>query len=114
MLERKQNEITDAGFETVKSTIELAKNAKLLWKSRSAEERIEMLKMVLSNPVLDGPSLRYDLKKPFAVLAEMSQKSDWREQLEQLRTDLLSFPLPPWERICKDLNIKFSPDQAVA
>lgn len=39
---------------------------------------------------------------------------NWREQLEQLRTDLLRFPLPPWERICKDLNIKFSPDQAVA
>lgn len=80
MLEQKQHSITDAGFETVESTIELAKQAKTLWLSRSPDERREFLELILSNPVLDGPTLRYEMKKPFAVLAEMAKKEDWRSQ----------------------------------
>ena len=78
MMEQKQHAITDAGFETVESTIELAKQAKTLWLSRSPDERREFLEMILSNQVLNGPTLRYTLKKPFAVLAEMSKKDEWR------------------------------------
>ncbi len=78
MMEQKNLEITDAGFETAKSTIELAKQAKELWLSRSPEERRDFLDSILSNPVLDGPTLRYDLRKPFALLSEMKGLEDWR------------------------------------
>lgn len=81
MLEEKQHSITDAGFETVKSTIGLAKQAKTLWLSRSPDGRREFLELILSNPVLDGPTLRYEMKKPFAALAEMAKKEKWRPLL---------------------------------
>ena len=47
--------INDAGMETVKSILELATNAKSLWKSRPSHERKELLETLLSNPVLDLP-----------------------------------------------------------
>ena len=66
--------IIDSHNRTIKKIIELATNAESLWNSRNAMERVEFLKRVVSNPVLDGPSIRYDLQKPFAVIAQMSGK----------------------------------------
>ncbi len=82
LLEKASHKITDATLENVQSTIELAKNAKTLWKQQSAVERRGLLEDILSNQVLDGPIVRYDLEKPFAVLAEMAQKEDWRSLRE--------------------------------
>ncbi len=82
LLESVNKNITNAGMETVKSTIELAKNAKSLWLKRSPQEKLEFLKMVLSNPVLDVSTVRYDLKKPFATLAKMKGVCDWRSLRE--------------------------------
>ena len=77
-LEEAQVQITDAGIETAKTTIELAKSAKALWNDATVEERMQILKRVLSNPVLDGPTLRYDLKNSVAALAEMAKNLEWR------------------------------------
>ncbi len=77
-LEEAQVQITDAGIETAKTTIELAKSAKTLWNDATVEERMQILKRVLSNPVLDGPTLRYDLKNSVAALAEMATQREWR------------------------------------
>ncbi len=44
----------------------------------NATERHGLLNEVVSNPVLDGPTLRFDLKKPFAVLVKMKGKEEWR------------------------------------
>ena len=38
--------------------------------------------MLLSNPVLDGVTVRYDLRKPFKVLSEMNENSEWRAMRE--------------------------------
>ena len=73
------NEQLDASYlETVRSTLELAKRAKLQWAERSAVEKRRFLELVLSNAQLDGESVRYTLRKPFAVLAEMRGSADWR------------------------------------
>jgi predicted site-specific integrase-resolvase len=50
------------------------------WKERSDRERRDFLNELLSNPRLRGRTVEYDLKKPFAVLAEMAKKQDWRPQ----------------------------------
>lgn len=70
--------IIDSHSRTIKKIIELSTNAESLWNSRSAVEKVEFLKRVVSNPVLDGPTIRYDLQKPFAVLAKMSGNENWR------------------------------------
>ena len=80
LIEQCSNTIIDSHNRTTKKIIELATNAESLWNSRSIVEKVEFLKQVVSNPVLDGPTIRYDLQKPFAVLAEMSQKDEWRSQ----------------------------------
>lgn len=64
-LEGFQNIINGAHIETSKSIIELAINAKSLWKQRSPIERRQLLDMILSN-----------------------QKQNWRSQIDEFRTAL--------------------------
>ncbi len=78
LLEKANLAIHDASCETAQSILELATNAKTLWLSRSAVERREFLSKILSNPVLEGLSVRYELKKPFEVVAKMSGNEEWR------------------------------------
>ena len=72
--------ISDAGMESAKSILELATDAESLWKTRSPQERVQFLKLILSNQVLDGATIRYQLKKPLQTLSEMKGKSDWRTE----------------------------------
>jgi hypothetical protein len=51
------------------------------------------LKKVVSNPVLDGPTIRYDLQKPFEVIAQMSGNENWRSQGDWARTSCARPPL---------------------
>lgn len=70
---------TDGAYlVTARRVLELSKSAKRLWESRSHEERRDLLAKVLQNPLLDGRSVRYDLKKPFRVLSEMRGNEKWR------------------------------------
>ena len=75
-----QEAISDVVMVTVKKVLELAMSAKSLWNMGTPEEKVEYLKMVCSNQLLDGASVRYELKKPFATLAEMKIKEEWRPQ----------------------------------
>ena len=36
-----------------------------------------MLDKLLSNPILDGVTVRFTLRKPFAVLVQMNENVDW-------------------------------------
>ncbi len=73
----------DAGYlATAERIFELAKQARTLWNERNPRERRELLEMVLSNPRLDGVTVRYDLKKPFAILSEMAKGGDYRAQAD--------------------------------
>ena len=73
-----QRSLTDSVYETCKTVIELAIHAKSLWITQSPEERKKVLDMILSNPTLNGTNVQYDLKKPFALLKEMSGDLKWR------------------------------------
>lgn len=77
--------ISDAWKVSAQRVIELATNAKSLWNQALPQERMDYLKKVCSNPLLDGVSLQYDLKKPFVTIAEMKEKEDWRSQGDQAR-----------------------------
>jgi hypothetical protein len=87
LLEAATLAITDAGMKTVQSTLELATSAKSRWKMASATERKNLLNQLLSNPILDGLTVRYEIKKPFRVLSEMAVSSEWRPTSGSLRTD---------------------------
>jgi site-specific DNA recombinase len=85
-----QKSLTSTVVETCKSVIELANNAKSLWITQSPYERKKVLDVLLSNPVLDGSTIRYDLKKPFALLKEMSGDEKWRTRVVDFATACLS------------------------
>jgi hypothetical protein len=54
-------------------------------------EKRDLLQRVVCNPRLDGRTVRYELQKPFAILARMNQDGDWRPQFYNLRTAVESF-----------------------
>lgn len=76
-LEALQKSLTSAVMETAKSVLELAISAKSLWITKSPQERREFLNMLLSNPILDGLTVRFTLKNPFAVLLKMNETKEW-------------------------------------
>ena len=76
-LEQANLAINGAVMKTAKEILELATNATSLWKTAPRSERVEYLKKICSNPVLEGQTVRYDLKKPFLVLAKMKEDKEW-------------------------------------
>ncbi len=76
-LETLQKGLTSAVMETAKSVLELGKSAKSLWKESAPEERRNLLDKLLSNPILDGLNIQFNLKKPFAVLVQMKENEKW-------------------------------------
>ncbi len=79
-IERLTVTISDESHFLVQRVFEFSINALSIWKSATREERVERLKRVCSNPILDGLTVRYELKKPFAMLAEMRSDSKWRRE----------------------------------
>ncbi len=82
LMEKAHLDLDGAYLETAESILELATNAKLLWLSRSARERRDFLDKILSNPKLEGTNVRYTLRKPFLVIAKMTENGEWRPQRE--------------------------------
>lgn len=62
---------------TVKKVLELVKNIVPLYKKASVDEKREILNMVCSNWRLIGKNLDYQMKTPFAELAEGRQSLNW-------------------------------------
>jgi hypothetical protein len=77
LLEQSQLSISDAWRVTAQKVFELAIHAKSIWESGSTQEKLNYLKELCSNPVLDESSVRYELKKPYGTVAEMKEK-EWR------------------------------------
>lgn len=77
LLEEGNDEIDGSYLVTAQSILELATEAKSLWESRPPQERLDFLKTILSNQVLDGVTVRYELKKPFAAVAKLGGEGDW-------------------------------------
>lgn len=91
LLLKAQAATTDAAMEKSESILELATNAKSLWESMSPRDRREFLDKLVSNPVLDGVTVRYEIKKPFAILTQMAQNIEWRPLVRRLRTEMLQY-----------------------
>lgn len=82
LLEKANLAINDASHETAQSILELAISAKDQWVSKSPMEKRALLEKILSNVVLDGGTVRYEIRKPFMVLTGFKQNSQWRARLE--------------------------------
>lgn len=81
-----------ANSENSQTIIELALNARKIWKkSRSPLHKRMLLERVLSNPILKGLSIEYQLKKPFLILEEMGRGKDWLGYLDDFRTSLSEY-----------------------
>ena len=71
-------ELDDKYLVTADRIFELAKQARTLWNQRTPSERRQLLELVVSKPRLEGSSVRFEMKKPFAILSEMAKGPDWR------------------------------------
>ncbi len=58
--------------------MELAKQAPTLFQHMTTDEKRELVNLVLSNPRIENGSLRYDLKKPFSMFANVTDLENWR------------------------------------
>ncbi len=85
--------IYDEAAETAKSIVELSKDAKRLWDQRSFDEKVDFLKMLLSNPKLDGLNIEYDLKKPFQNIMNLSENEKWWPEVDAFLTNCVGFKL---------------------
>ena len=92
LLEDSNLKISDAWMVTAKRILELATNAKTLWKQGTPQEQLDYLNKICSNSVLDGPSIRYDLRKPFKTIAKMAVSDNWRSRAAQYRTWFIQSP----------------------
>lgn len=81
-----QDSATETYLHTAQSILELAKEAKSLWLSRSPTERVEFLKKLLWNPKITGRTIEYQLRKPFAILSEMRKTEEWGAYLDSFGT----------------------------
>jgi hypothetical protein len=63
LVEHRELTDTENFTATSEKILELANKAESLWKSRNVQERLDFLKLILSNQALDGATLRYSLKK---------------------------------------------------
>ena len=77
-LAKANEDLDDAQLDTLRSTLELAKSAKITWATRSVAEQRRFLEIVVSNVRLDGQTVRYDLRKPFQILSELREDPTWR------------------------------------
>lgn len=87
-LEQAQAAVDGAYLVTAQRVLELATRAKSLWVQRSAAERRDFLDRLLSNPQWDGATARWDYKKPWRSLVQISKSSNWCAFVEDFRTEL--------------------------
>jgi hypothetical protein len=77
---------SDAGMAELEKTVELAKDASLLYKTASAENKRKLLKILLSNLKVSGKNVIITLSIPFRVIAEREKNHDCRLNRGTCRT----------------------------
>ena len=58
--------------------MEIANSAAELFPHMQLEEKRELISLVLSNPLIEDASIRYDYKKPFDMFVDMENIEKWR------------------------------------
>lgn len=84
-------EITGAILVTAKKILELAQKAPTLYLRATPQERRALLNQILSNPILDGVNVRYELKKPFRIISEMASSSIRGGLIDEFRKSLAEY-----------------------
>lgn len=79
------------------SLIALASHAYDIFASSTIDEKRQMLGYVFSNLELEGGKLRFSLRTPFHLFADLASCQEWLPTLDILRTDY-----------CKDVILMFS------
>jgi len=72
--------------EQLKRAVELAKDASLLYRSASLENKRRLLKILLSNIVVSGKKIEIMLSVPFRLIAERGKDDDGRPDRGTCRT----------------------------
>ena len=70
---------TDYMLEGIK-LMNLAKNASGLFEMMNADEKREILSLVLSNPTIQDATLQYSYKQPFKMFENIDEIRKWRER----------------------------------
>jgi site-specific DNA recombinase len=83
--------------QNAESVLKLCKSAKRLYKGRSDAEKRVFLEKLCLNPTLKSKTIRYDLRKPFSVIATIRETGEWWTRLDDLRTGLES-DQPPFPK----------------
>ena len=73
---------SDDRIKSVSYLLELSKNAHKLFKSGDYNEKRKIVKMLLSNLELKDKQLRWQLKKPFEMMAFCNNNSTWQGHVE--------------------------------
>jgi len=84
---------------SAQKVFELAINGKSLWESGTTQEKLEYLKQLCSNPVLEGPTIQYQLKKAFVTIGEMKSNPEWRSQGESKSSARTFHKSPPPDHV---------------
>jgi hypothetical protein len=83
--------------------VELAKDASILYRNASVENKRKLLKILLSNLTISGKSVEIILSIPFCLIAEREKSDDGRAYRGTCRT---------WEQLFAQLKTYFSNDPA--
>ena len=84
-------------MKTAQYLLELCKTAEIAWKNGNSVERLNLLKRFFSNLRLNGATVGYDLRRAFAVLAQMKLNigtEKWCPLAVELRTAILAHDEP--------------------
>ena len=57
-----------------------------MFKSSEVEEKRQLIKLVLSNPRVNGENIDYEAQKPFDMLLNCADRQDWLPTIAPLRT----------------------------
>lgn len=75
----KYSDISNGLKENVEKAIDFVANLSNLMKAASPDEKNMLLKRLLTNCVLDGETLKYEIKAPFDKLLSCSNYKNWKD-----------------------------------
>jgi hypothetical protein len=94
-LDRKLVEYTnnDKSFNITSAyLLQLASRSKSIFESSQPEQKNKILRMLLANPTLNEKRLQLPLLKPFSVLIDTLESSNWLEVVNALRKTATIWP----------------------
>lgn len=84
--------VDDEYYTQVTYLVEIAKRSGELFRSSIAEEKRQLLALVLSNLQIKGKKVLYTLQKPFDTIYDCANSLSWGSLRERVRTLLGSYP----------------------